>query len=298
MGGHHSHAHSVAGDAEPFVAGRRVVVVLLAVLIPILVATAVALVLLWPRGTPAGAPPTDTTAVAGDRVSAVVRSSSASTCEGESSDRLADGTVPTTALCATVVAQLDSGPDKGTDVTVNIPPQVYKAGIAPGDRIDLTLFTPQDADEAVVIDQANPDALANGNVYAWVDYSRGLPLTVLAVLFAVLVTAVARFRGLAAIAGLAIAYLTVIKFMLPALRLGENAVAVAVVGSIAVMTVVLYLAHGINAKTTTALLGTIFGLVLTGARTITSSTNSPAAWTCPGSLSAASSSPGSACSTT
>jgi uncharacterized membrane protein len=72
----------------------------------------------------------------------------------------------------------------------------------------------------------------------------------------------------AAIAGLALAYLTIIKFMLPALRLGENAAAVAIVGSIAVMTVVLYLAHGVSAKTTTALLGTIFGLVLAGGLTV------------------------------
>jgi len=269
MGGHHSHAATATSSGDetgPFVADRRVVVILLAVLIPILVATGVALVVLWPHGTPPGTQ-TSTTAVAGDRVSGVVRSSSAKTCEGESSDRLPDGTIPSTATCASVVARIESGPDQGKDVTVNIPPQVYRAGISPGDRVDLTRFSPQDANEAAAIDDANPDALPNGNVYAWVDFSRGLPLTVLAVLFALLVIGVARLRGLAAIAGLAIAYLTIIKFMLPALRLGENAVAVAVVGSIAVMTLVLYLAHGISAKTTTALLGTIFGLVLSGAIT-------------------------------
>jgi len=264
MGGHHSHAPTADGDSVPFVAGRRVVVILLAVLVPILIATAVALVILWPHGTPPSAGSTDTTAVAGERVSGVVRSSSAKTCEGESSDRLPDGTIPTTATCATVVARLGSGPDQGTDVTVNIPPQIYKAGISPGDRVDLTRFPALDADEAATVTKSNPDALPNGDVYAWVDYSRGLPLTLLAVLFALLVIGVARLRGLAAIAGLAIAYLTVIKFMLPALRLGENAVAVAVVGSIAVMTLVLYLAHGVSAKTTTALLGTIFGLALSG----------------------------------
>jgi len=267
MGGHHSHAHSANGadDSEPFVASRHVIIVLLTILVPILIATAVALVVLWPHGTPPGVQATETTA--GERVSGVVRSASATTCEGSSSDRLPDGTIPTTATCATVVARLDTGPDQGKDVTVNIPPQVYRAGISPGDHVDLTRFSPQDADEAAAINEANPDALPNGNVYAWVDFSRGRPLIVLAILFAVLVTAVARLRGLAAIAGLAIAYLTIIKFMLPALRLGENPVAVAVVGAIAVMTVVLYLAHGVTAKTTTALLGTIFGLALTGVLT-------------------------------
>jgi uncharacterized membrane protein len=266
MGGHHSHAHTADTDAptEPFVAGRRVVVVLLAVLIPILIATAVAMVALWPRETPVTARQTDTTAVAGERVSGVVRSSTARTCEGEPSDRLPDGTIPTTATCASVVARLRSGPDQGEDVTVNIPAQVYKAGISPGDQVDLTRFPPQDGDGATTVTETDPDALPNGDVYAWVDYSRGRPLIVLALIFTLLVVGVARLRGLAAIAGLAIAYLTIIKFMLPALRLGEDPVAVAVVGSIAVMTLVLYLAHGVNTKTTTALLGTIFGLAISG----------------------------------
>src|SRR5688500_2195808 len=114
MGGHHSHVHAASSGAEPFVAGRRGVIVLFTVLIPILMATAVALVVLWPNGTPPASRPTDTTAVAGERVSGVVRSSAAKTCEGESSDRLPDGTIPTTATCATVVARLSSGPDEGT----------------------------------------------------------------------------------------------------------------------------------------------------------------------------------------
>jgi len=266
MGGHHSHAHVAHGTAEsePFVADRRVIVVLLAVLVPILIATAVAAVVLWPHGTPPSAQSTITTTAAGARVSAVVRSTSAKACQGESSDRLPDGTIPKTATCTSVVAHLSTGPDQGKDVTVSVPPQVYRAGISPGDRIQLSRFTPEQADQAASIDQTKPDTTPSGNVYAWVDFSRGLPLTALTILFAVLVIGVARLRGLAAIAGLAIAYLTIIKFMLPALRLDENPVAVAVVGSIAVMTVVLYLAHGMSAKTTTALLGTIFGLALTG----------------------------------
>lgn len=264
MGGHHSHGPAADDDTEPFVAGRRVVVLLWAILTPILIATVVALVVLWPHGRPPTALATGGNEVAGDLVSAQVRSASSTTCEAESSDRLPDGTIPSTAVCASVIARITSGPDQGEDVTVNVPPQVYRAGISPGDRIDLNLFAPLDEAEAAAASESNPDALPNGNVYAWVDFSRGLPLTVLAGLFTILVVGVARLRGLAAIAGLAIAYLTIVKFMIPALRFGENAVAVAVVGAIAVMTVVLYLAHGVSAKTTTALLGTIFGLALSG----------------------------------
>ena len=265
MGGHHSHAHR-SDDARaqtPFVAGRAVTVILLTVLIPVLLATGVALVVLWPRGTPKTATQTVVTgADAGPVVSAKVQSSTATTCKGESSDRLPNGTIPATTVCASVKVALTSGPEKGGTATVAVPAQVYRDGISPGDAINLTRYPADQTTDAAAIQADNPNALSDGTVYAWADFSRGQPLILLAVLFALLVVGVARLRGLAAIGGLAIAYLMVIRFMLPALRLGENAVAVAVVGSIAVMTVVLYLAHGFSAKTTTALLGTIFGLGL------------------------------------
>jgi uncharacterized membrane protein len=267
MGGNHSHSHSHAhtaqGEVVPYVVGRRVKTILLAVLLPILAATIVALVVLWPHGQPKNSSFQLQTDGVGAVVSAKVTATSTKSCKGESSDRLPDGSIPATTVCAEMKATIGSGPDQGKAVTVSVPPQVYRSGISPGDDVDLTRFTASPAD-AASIRAANPNALPDGTTYAWLDFSRGLPLALLAALFAVLVVGVARWRGLAAMAGLAIAYLTVIKFMLPALRLGENAVAVAVVGSIAVMTVVLYLAHGVSAKTTTALLGTIFGLGLSG----------------------------------
>jgi uncharacterized membrane protein len=52
------------------------------------------------------------------------------------------------------------------------------------------------------------------------------------------------------------------KFVLPALLQGESPLLVAIVGSAAVMFVILYLAHGVSAQTTTALLGTLASLVI------------------------------------
>ena len=98
--------------------------------------------------------------------------------------------------------------------------------------------------------------------YAFTDYQRNTPLVVLAVAFAVVVIAVARLRGLAALVGLGVAFVVMIKFMLPALLSGEDPLAVALVSSAAIMMVLLYLAHGVSIRTTTALLGTLFGLGL------------------------------------
>ena len=53
--------------------------------------------------------------------------------------------------------------------------------------------------------------------------------------------------------------------MFPALVAGQNPIVVGLIGSSAIMFVVLYAAHGFSARTTTALVGTLFGLVLSAA---------------------------------
>jgi uncharacterized membrane protein len=73
----------------------------------------------------------------------------------------------------------------------------------------------------------------------------------------------ARWRGLRAIIGLAGAYAVLAAFVLPALLEGRPALPVALAGSVAIMFGVLYFAHGFSARTSTALLGTLFGLGIT-----------------------------------
>jgi uncharacterized membrane protein len=70
---------------------------------------------------------------------------------------------------------------------------------------------------------------------------------------------------LAALAGLAGALAVVWFFLIPALLAGRDPLAVALVTSSAVMVLVLYLAHGVSAKTTTALLGTLGGVAAVAA---------------------------------
>jgi uncharacterized membrane protein len=79
------------------------------------------------------------------------------------------------------------------------------------------------------------------------------------------VALVARVRGLLALLGLVFAGGVLAWFMLPALLLGSNGVAVALVGSSAIMFVVLYLAHGLSVRTSTALAGTLVGVAITAA---------------------------------
>jgi uncharacterized membrane protein len=110
----------------------------------------------------------------------------------------------------------------------------------------------------------SPGGDGGGITYQFQDFARGTPLLVLAAVFAIAVGAVARWRGLAALLSMGFAFLVLLGFVLPALLHGESPTWVSLVGSAAIMFVVLYLAHGFSVRTTTALIGTLFGLALVG----------------------------------
>ena len=57
--------------------------------------------------------------------------------------------------------------------------------------------------------------------YVFVDFVRTLPIIFLALLYAVVVIAVARWRGLRALIGLVGAYVVLVSFMLPGLVEGK-----------------------------------------------------------------------------
>jgi uncharacterized membrane protein len=97
------------------------------------------------------------------------------------------------------------------------------------------------------------------------DYERGAPLLFLGGLFVAIVVGVAGWKGVAALAGLVTALTIVWMFTLPALGVGRNPLLVALVTAAAVMFAVVYLAHGISVKTTTALLGTFAGIAAVAA---------------------------------
>ena len=95
------------------------------------------------------------------------------------------------------------------------------------------------------------------------DFRRGGPLAALVALFAVAVLAFGRFQGLRALVGLALTFVVIIGFIVPAILDGSDPVAVALAGGVAIMVLTLYLAHGLGPKTTAAVVGTTGALVVT-----------------------------------
>ena len=201
------------------------------------VATLIGLVVLWPPPTPR-----DRTGGLGtpvDLVKATVTAAPVVACRSA---------LPGVALvCRDVTARLDSGPEKGNTTTLDITESPDQPTLSEGDRIIL----------GRAADPGQPVA------YFFSDYQRRAPLLGLGLLFALAVVGLARWRGAAALLGLGVSLLVIVRFVLPAILAGENALAAAVVGAAVIALVIIYLAHGVSARTTTAVLGTLLALALT-----------------------------------
>ena len=209
-------------------------------LVPVGLATVVGLVVLWPGGEPTRAQqaadiqlPPGTTYPEGRVVSL------------QTYDCSADATAQPL-LCATAVVEVLDGEGRGDFQQIELSADVVAAGVAKGDVFVLT----------------RDGGAEGGPAYGFSDYARGTPIVVLAIVFALVVGLVARWRGLASLLGLAFAFFMLFRFILPGLLAEESPTLVSLVGTSAIMFVVLYLAHGFSARTTTALVGTLFGLTL------------------------------------
>ena len=99
--------------------------------------------------------------------------------------------------------------------------------------------------------------------FQYADRDRRALIGVLALVFAVAVIGLGRFRGLAALIGLVLSIAVLVMFILPAIVHGRDAVLVAMVGGGAIALLSLYLAHGYNPLTHAAALGTFAALSLT-----------------------------------
>jgi uncharacterized membrane protein len=156
--------------------------------------------------------------------------------------------------CQLVEATLTSGPDAGEDVELQLSAiQGFDPDLDPGDDIRVTKAPePPPGQEAVA-----------GPGYAFYDFERGTPMLVLAIAFAAIVLLFGRWRGALSLAGLGISLALVLLFVVPAILDGEPALAVAVVGSLAVALITIPLAHGAGPKSLAAVLGTAASLLLT-----------------------------------
>jgi len=244
----HSHSHAHRHGPSSVDVARGPVTVLLTFLALIAIATVIGVVALWPdshavdklRSQAQYAAPGVTFQKA--RVTNVQRACPPGADQGGS------GTPGDTPSCGQISAVLTDGPDLGASETVGVPTAVADSGLAAGDHVRLVRI---------------PGVNGETATYSFDDVIRLRPLWLLAGLFVLVVAAVARLRGLLALVSLGIGGAVLFKFMLPALLSGSSGIAVALVGSAAIMFVVLYLAHGPSVRTSAALAGTLLGVGVT-----------------------------------
>ncbi|WP_303325371.1 YibE/F family protein, partial [Actinomyces radicidentis] len=240
----HEHAHSGPLDL-PQREARRVRRVLTAIVVPLVLATLIGMAVLWPgRSSLIGSQPfaAEGTSLA----TAEVTSRDVSAC-ADAASSLAAGTADASLLKDAVCARITSGQGEGLVLPVHVPSESLPAADV-GDRLRV-MYT--------------PDALASGTPYVFVDYDRQVPVLALALVYLVLVVAVAGRRGLRAVLGLLLATGVLVGFVLPALLALAPPMWVTLVGASAMMLLAVYTAHGISVRTTTALLGTLVGVVIT-----------------------------------
>jgi uncharacterized membrane protein len=234
MGGSHS-----TEQHGPTRVSDRMRLFLAAFLVPLMAATVAATLLLWPDEPDAGLTP-DFGEQAAELVDATVVGLNIDTCSND----------PSLNTCNITQMELTSGEASGTVIDLELPRGPGQPDIAEGDKLVL----------------GQVGEVGSGNVeYYFSDFQRGPALAVLAAIFAVLVVFVARWRGIGAILGLFITWAVITYFMLPAILEGKSPLMVALAGSAAIVLVVLYVAHGFNARTSTAVIGTLISLAATGA---------------------------------
>lgn len=100
--------------------------------------------------------------------------------------------------------------------------------------------------------------------YSVIDFERRAPMIWLALAFVALVVLFGRLRGVLSLIGLVLSLVGVIVFIVPAILDGRPPLAVALVGSMAVMLMTILLSHGRGPKSLAAILGTAASLLLVG----------------------------------
>ncbi|MEU2420427.1 YibE/F family protein [Streptomyces sp. NPDC007851] len=258
-GGGHGHSHS-HGPAAPVSKHLRKVIA--AILIPFTAAVVVGLVVLWPGG----APPHERTGVGFDRqtqaatvtkvVSVSCKSVNASgggsvgdtpTGEGTSTGEGSSAKEEDGGTCKKATVRVDTGKDKGRTFTEIVQPDQSRQ-LHQGEKV------------VVAYEPSAPRDLQ----YSVTDVDRKFPMALLAGIFAFAVVVVGRLRGVMALVALAVSFMVLTLFILPAILQGSNPLLVAVVGSSAIMLIALYMCHGLSARTSVAVLGTLVSLCLIG----------------------------------
>lgn len=145
--------------------------------------------------------------------------------------------------------QLNEGKEKGKVITVG-----YQTDATFGVQQQLSIGS------QLIIDSK---PLATGHMFYAVYQPYGIQnLWWMLGIFVFLLFLVVGLRGIGAIIGLFISLGVILWYIVPSILQGQNPLLVCIIGSLFILPVTTYIAHGISLKTTVALIGTSLSLLL------------------------------------
>ena len=236
----HGHGHGLEGSWEVWLAVPTLRWILGAVVV-LAFLTGLGLVLLWPDGggQEAATEQAGSLGFVTEQYDATVESVTDGECSYSTPDDPQD--------CRAYVMIVHEGPDTGSLVALpefNLTIGSPDPGLAVGDAVILG-YEP------------------STSFYFYADRDRGTTLIWLAIIFALVVIALGRWRGLSALVAMVMTIVVLVWFVAPSVLDGNDPVWVAVVAGSAIAYISLYLTHGLNPTTTVALAGTLASLLLT-----------------------------------
>ncbi len=106
--------------------------------------------------------------------------------------------------------------------------------------------------------------LDGSDVFQVTDYVRSAPLLWLTLLFVAATVLLNGWQGLRSLLGMGVSVVVVITFIVPQILAGRDPVVIAILGSVVMMGISLYLVYGWNRKTHVAVAGLLVSLIVTG----------------------------------
>ncbi|MGI9607977.1 MAG: YibE/F family protein [Acidimicrobiales bacterium] len=236
----HGHDHGLAGGWHEWSRDATLRVVLALVVVAAL-ATVAGVIALWPdgEGRQTITEKANELGLISDRLEATVEEVVNRRCRFSTDDDPRE--------CVDLTVVLNTDPNEGVVVALSELRVEFNRGLT-----DLSV-----GDEVVL------GYFESSNTYFFADRERRASLVWLAALFAIVVVALGRFRGVLALLAMVATLAVLVGFVAPSALDGNDPLVVAVVAASAIAFVSLYLTHGFTPTTTVALAGTLGALALT-----------------------------------
>lgn len=106
------------------------------------------------------------------------------------------------------------------------------------------------------------DPISNQTSYQIADADRGQAIFFLFAIFIILVLLISSWHGFRSLLSMFISFLIIFFYMLPNLYRGTNPILVVSISTILIIPITFYLSHGLNRKTTSAIIGTLISLFI------------------------------------